>query len=116
MRSSLRSFAASNSSGVGSRKTKTSRRLSGAQTKLSTSCGVSVRRWASPPRRLSNHTCVLPSLRSERNASDLPSGLQRGWEEEAPSEVMGAGSPPEEGTDQIRSSLLSSRKEWDLTV
>src|SRR5690242_13767973 len=96
-------LAAANSSSEASRSITTRRVLSGDQAKSSTSWGVSVRRWASPPDRLSSQICVLPSLRAERKARYLPSGLQRGWEEEAPFLVMGMASPPEVGADQMRS-------------
>jgi len=42
-------LAASSSSSEGSRRTTTRRVLSGDHAKSSTSCGVSVRCWASPP-------------------------------------------------------------------
>src|SRR5229473_42717 len=75
-------LAAANSSSDGSRRITTRRVLSGDHAKSSTSCGVSVRCWASPPERSRSQTCVLPSLRAERKARYLPSGLQRGCEEE----------------------------------
>src|SRR5690349_23414625 len=55
---------------------------SGAQAKSSTSCIVSVSFCASPPIRFNSQTWVLPSLRAERNARYLPSGLQRGCDDE----------------------------------
>ena len=75
-------LASSNSSGLASRSTNTKRLPSGDHAKSSTSCGVSVSFCASPPRRFSSHTCVFPSLRAERNARYLPSGLQRGCDED----------------------------------
>ena len=113
---SLFSLAASSSSGLASRRTRTSRRLSGDQAKSSTSCGVSVRRSASPPRWLSSQTWVLPSPRAERKAMNLPSGLQRAREEETPSAVNGRGAPPAVGAIQMRSSFLSSLRRAVLTV
>src|SRR4030081_1898657 len=71
-------LAAASSSSEGSRRTTTRRVLSGDHAKSSTSCGVSVTCWASPPDRLRSQICVLPSLRAERKARYLPSGLQRG--------------------------------------
>src|SRR5882672_11149325 len=75
---SLSLALAASSSSEGSRRTTTRRVLSGDHAKSSTSCGVSVTCWASPPDRLSSQICVLPSLRAERKARYLPSGLQRG--------------------------------------
>src|ERR1700730_15677841 len=102
------SLAASASSGLGSWRIKRRRGVSGDHSKSLTPWTVSVRRTASPPRRLSNHTWLLPALREERNARYLPSGLQRGCEEETPSAVMGTGSPPWVETIQSRCSFLSS--------
>src|SRR5271170_1652238 len=91
--SSLSLFlASSSSSGEGSRRTRAMRRPSGDQKKSSTSCAVSVSFSASPPRRFKSQICSLPSLREERKARNFPSGLQRGWEEEASSEVSAMGS------------------------
>src|SRR5579885_1154630 len=109
-------LAASSSSGEGSRRTKKRRRLSGEQSNSSTSSRVYVSFCASPPSRLRSQTWVLPSSRAERNASHLPSGLQRGWEEETPSAVRGTGSPPATGTIQMRSSVLSSLRFVVVTV
>src|SRR5579859_8188232 len=109
-------FAASRSSSVGSRRISASRAESGDQAKSSTPCGVSVSFCASPPRRFNSQTCVLPSSREERNASHLPSGLQRGWLELAPSAVRGIASPPEVEIIQMRDSLLSSSLFGELTV
>src|SRR5882757_361283 len=103
---SLFVFAAASSSSVGSRSTSAKRVESGDQTKSFTSCGVAVSFCASPPSRLSTHTWVLPSSRAERNASHLPSGLQRGWEELAPSAVNAMTSPPVTAIIQIRDSDL----------
>src|ERR1700731_3741441 len=80
-------LASANSSSEGSRRITTRRVLSGDQAKSSISCGVLVSRWASPPARLRSQTSVLPSLRADRKARYLPSGLQRGWEDETPSAV-----------------------------
>src|SRR5215468_12351292 len=74
-------FAASTSSGVGSRKTSTNRLPSGAQSKSCTSCAVLVSFCASPPCRFRTHTCVLPLLRADKNARNLPFGLQRGCDD-----------------------------------
>src|SRR5437660_305590 len=82
--------------------------LSGDHSKSSTPWGVSVRWVASPPRRLRSQTWVLPLFREERKARYLPSGLQRGCEEETPSAVMEMGSPPWVETIQRRCSFLSS--------
>src|SRR5260370_5377923 len=102
------SLAASTCSGLGSWRTTTRRVLSGDHSKSLTPWAVSVRRTASPPRRFRSHTWLLPALREERNARYLPSGLQRGCEEETPSAVMGRGSPPRVETVQTCCSLLSS--------
>src|SRR5260370_42245210 len=88
------SLAASTSSDLGSWRTTTRRVLSGDHSKSLTPWAVSVRRTASPPSRFRSHTWFLPALREERNARYLPSGLQRGCEEEPPSAVVGGGSPP----------------------
>src|SRR5260370_18182350 len=90
-------LTAASSSSEGSRRIRTRRVLSGDQTKSSTSWGVSVTRWASPPDRLSSHTWVLPSLRAERKARYLPLGLQRGCEEETPSAVIWMAAAPAVG-------------------
>src|SRR6201998_20148 len=95
------SLNASRSSSEASRRTKTSRLASGDQAKSSTSCGVSVRRCASPPDRLSSQAWVLPSFRADRKARYLPSGLQRGWLDETFSAVIGTGSPPPKSTGLI---------------
>src|SRR5689334_13155532 len=91
---------ASSSSGLGSRRTRQRLWLSGDQAKSWASCGVLVRRCASPPLRLSCQIWVLPSSRAERKARYFPSGLQRGWVEETPSAVSGTASPPANGTIQ----------------
>src|ERR1700676_537584 len=108
--------AASSSSCEASRNTSTTRWLPGDQAKSSTSCGRSVRRWASPPRRFKRYNWVLLSLRSEIKASDLPSGDQRGRSDDCPSAVSASGSPPAEGTIQTRVSVLSSFKDEVVTV
>src|SRR5712692_9299632 len=102
------SLAASTSSGLGSWRISTRRVLSGDHSKSLTPWAVSVRRNPSPPRRFSSHTWLLPALREERKARYLPSGLQRGCEEEIPSAVMGIASPPWVETIQRRCSFLSS--------
>src|SRR5712672_1303136 len=84
--------------------------LSGDHSKSSTSCGVSVSFCASPPFLLSSQTCVFPSFRAERNARYLPSGLQRGCDDETSSAVRAIASPPAAGTIQILSSFLSSSR------
>src|SRR5262249_41854126 len=104
---SLGLAASSTSSGVGSWRTTTRRLPSGAHSKVSTSWTVSVSFWASPPRRLRSQTWVLPSLRAERKAKYLPSGLQRGWDEETLSAERASASPPAAGTIQMRFSRLS---------
>src|ERR1700751_5456318 len=109
-------LAASSSSVVGSRRIRQRRLLSGDHSKVSTSWGVSVSRWASPPMRLSSQTWVLPSWRADRNARYLPSGLHRGLPEETPFAVSGTASPPANGTIQIRCSELSSFSDGVLTV
>ena len=103
-------FASSSSSGFASRSTTTSRLPSGAHSKSSTSCAVSVSFCASPPCRFNSQTWVFPSLRAESNARYLPSGLHRGCDDETSSAVSAIASPPAAGTIQIRSSFLSSAR------
>src|SRR5260370_10681819 len=102
------SLAASTSAKLGSWRTTTRRVLSVDQSKSLTPWAVSVGRTASPPSRFRSHTWLLPAFREERNARYLPSGLQRGCEEETLSAVMGRGSPPWGETIQRRCSIFSS--------
>src|SRR5262249_56847949 len=99
-------LASSSSSGVGSCRIRTRRLPSGAHSKSSTSCAVSVSFCASPPKRFSSQTWCLPSLRVERKPRYLPSGLQRGWEEETPSAESAMPSPPDVAVIQLRCSCL----------
>src|SRR5437667_9827956 len=92
------SLAASKSSGLGSRRMRTRRVLSGDHSKSSTPWGVAVRWVASPPRRLRSQTWVLPLFGVEKKARYLPSGPQRGCEEETPSAVIETGSATWVGT------------------
>src|SRR5262249_45349080 len=101
------SAAQAASSGDGSRITSAKRLPSGDHSNECTLWSVLVSFCASPPIRFSSHTCVFPSLRSERNARYLPSGLQRGVDDDTPSAVMGMASPTLVGTIQICSSYLS---------
>src|SRR5258707_12367274 len=87
------SLAASTSSDLGSWRTTTRRVLSGDHSKALTPWAVSVRRTASPPSRFRSHTWLLPAFREERNPRYLPSGLQRGGEDETVSPVRRRGLP-----------------------
>src|SRR5260370_12287140 len=110
------SLAASISSGLGSWRIRTRRVLSGDHSKSLTPSATSVSFCASPPRRSRSQTWFLPALRAERKERYLPSGLQRGCEEETPSTVMGRGSPPLAETTQRRCSFLSCLSIFVRTV
>src|SRR5215216_7922560 len=87
---SLSSFAAS--SGEGSWITSESFLASGDHSNDRTPCLTSVSCCASPPCLFKTQTCVLASLRAERKARYLPSGLKRGPEAELPLAVIGMAS------------------------
>jgi hypothetical protein len=72
------SSSASGSSGSTSDTINARRAESGDQASEETLALKSVSFTASPPSRLMSQTCVFFPSRPERNASHLPSGLQRG--------------------------------------